>query len=317
MTTSALPTYEDVLAAAERIAPYVHRTPVFTNATINARFGGTFHAKSEHLQRVGAFKARGAVNAALVHREEALASGIATHSSGNHGQAVAYAASVIGTMATIVMPDHAAQVKVDAIRAYGANIVFCPQPDREAVLDRVVADTGAHVIHPFDDPMVVAGQGTATLELLSDVPDLDVVVTPIGGGGLMSGASIVAREHGLDVVGAEPEVVDDSHRSLRDGVRYPATGAMSVGDGLLTGIGSIAFEILRRDGREVVLVSEEEIVEAMRYVVSRTKQLIEPSSATVFAALFRYPDKFEGRRVGVIISGGNVDLAKLAPSVDA
>lgn len=317
MTASPLPTYDDVLAAAARIEPYVHRTPVFTSAAIDDRFGGTMYAKSEHLQRVGAFKARGAVNAALVHRDRAIASGIATHSSGNHGQAVAYAATVIGTKATVVMPDHAAQVKVDAIRGYGAEIVFCPQPEREAVLDRVVAETGAHVIHPFDDPSVVAGQGTATLELLTEVAGLDVVMTPIGGGGLMSGASIVANEHGLEVVGAEPEVVDDSHRSLRDGVRYPATGEMSIGDGLLTGIGSIAFEVLNRDRREVVVVSEQEILAAMRYVITRTKQLIEPSSATVFAALFRYPERFAGRRVGVVVSGGNVDLAKLAASAEA
>ena len=310
----SLPSYDDVLAAAERIAPHVHRTPVFTSAAISDRFGGQLFAKSEHLQRVGAFKARGAVNAALANRDQAVSSGIATHSSGNHGQAVAYAASIVGTRATIVVPHHASRVKVEAIRGYGAELIFCPQAERESVLADLVAETGAHVIHPFDDPDVVAGQGTATLELVAEVPDLDVVITPIGGGGLMSGASLVCGVKGIPVIGAEPEVVDDSRRSLMSGVRQPATGAMSVGDGLITGIGEIAFEILWTAKREVLVVSEEGIMDAMRFVTTRTKQLIEPSSATVFAALFRYAERFAGLKVGVIVSGGNVELERLAPS---
>jgi threonine dehydratase len=307
-----LPTYVDVLEAAERIAGHIHRTPVFSSRQVDDRAGATILAKAENLQRVGAFKARGALNAVLSLDEDARLHGVATHSSGNHGQALAYAAAVTGTTATIVMPDHAPQVKVDAVRGYGASIVACAQAEREATLASVVERSGATVVHPFDDPMVVAGQGTAALELLADVPDLDVVVTPIGGGGLLSGTTLVARHHGIAAIGAEPAVVDDAARSLRDGVRHGPTGAISVGDGLLTGIGEIAFAILSDAGTEVITVDEESILEAMRFVVTRTKYVIEPSAATAFAAVFAHPEVFAGRRVGIIVSGGNVDLARLA-----
>lgn len=268
-------------------------------------------AKAENLQKVGAFKARGATNAVHAASEETRARGVATHSSGNHGQALAYAAATMGVPCTVVMPDHAARVKVDAVRGYGADIVFCPQAERETTLAQVVADSGAIPIHPFDHPHVVAGQGTAALELIEEVPDLDVIVAPIGGGGLLSGSALVASDAGIPIIGAEPDVVDDAARSLRDGVRYPATGAMSVGDGLLTGVGEIAFEILGNSDAEIVTVSEEAIMEAMRFVVTRTKMLIEPSAAVAYAALFAAPERFAGRRVGLIVSGGNVDLARL------
>lgn len=307
-----IPTYDDVQDAAERVAPYLHRTPVVTNRHVDARAGATIFGKAENLQKVGAFKARGATNAVLSLGASAAAVGVATHSSGNHGQALAFAAGVVGVPSTVVMPDHAAQVKVDAIRDYGAEVVFCPQAEREQTLARLVAATGAIPIHPFDHPDVVAGQGTAALELLDDVGDLDAVMAPIGGGGLLSGTTLVARKRGVDVVGAEPAVVDDAARSLRDGVRYPPTGALSVGDGLLTGIGEIAFTVLSDAGVEVLTVSEEEILEAMRFVVTRSKLVIEPSAAVAYAAIFTSPDRFAGRRIGVIISGGNVDLRRLA-----
>ena len=307
-----LPTVDDVRTAADRIRPHVHRTPIFRSSTLDERVGAELHLKAENLQKVGAFKARGATNAIMSLDAEALRHGIATHSSGNHGQAVAYAASVVGATATIVMPDHAASVKVDAIRAYGADIIMCPQPEREARLAELVVESGATVVHPFDDPAVVAGQGTATLELVEDVPGLDVVITPIGGGGLLSGSTLVANAAGIPTIGAEPEVVDDAHRSLRDGVRHPATGAYSVGDGLLTGIGAIPYEILSEADTSIITVSESGILDAMRYVIERTKLLIEPSAATVFAAMFTEPARFAGKRVGVVISGGNVELGKLA-----
>jgi threonine dehydratase len=309
---TSLPTYADVLAAADRISPHVHRTPVVTCRAIDTRLGATVFAKAENLQRVGAFKARGALNAVLSLSTDQRAAGVATHSSGNHGQAVALAAAVVGARAVIVMPDHASPVKVEAIRDYGADIVFAPQSEREHVLDRLVADRGYTVVHPFDDADVIAGQGTAALELLSDVPDLDVVVAPIGGGGLLSGTSLVAAEHGIDVLGAEPEVVDDAARSLAHGVRYGPTGALSVGDGLLTGIGALAFAILSDAQVEILTVSESEILEATRFVITRSKYLIEPSSGTAFAALFANRDRFRDERIGVIISGGNVDLATLS-----
>ncbi|MDJ0790876.1 MAG: threonine/serine dehydratase [Acidimicrobiia bacterium] len=311
-----LPSVGDVRDAADRIRPYVHRTPVFRSRTIDRRVDAEVFLKAENLQKVGAFKARGATNAILRLGEEARGAGVATHSSGNHGQALAYASSIIGVPATIVMPRHAPAVKVDAVRSYGAEIVFCEQADREATLDEVVARTGQHVVHPFDDADVVAGQGTAALELTDDITDLDLIVAPIGGGGLLSGTTLVASDAGIDVVGAEPDVVDDAYRSLRDGVRYGPTGELSVGDGLLTGIGSIAFAILSEAGVTIVTVSERSIMDAMRFVVERTKLVIEPSAATVFAAMFSRPDVFRAKRVGAIVSGGNVELDRLSASDD-
>ena len=310
--TDSLPTIDDVRAAAARIEPFVHRTPVFQSATIDGRVGAKVFCKAENLQKVGAFKARGATNAILSMAETDRARGIATHSSGNHGQAVAYAASIVGVPATIVMPTHAPAVKIEAVRGYGAEIVFCSQAEREATLAEVVATTGASPVHPFDHPDVVAGQGTAALELTEDVPDLDVLIAPIGGGGLLSGTTLVASALGIPALGAEPEVVDDAYRSLRDGRRYGPTGSMSVGDGLLTGMGDIAFRILSEAHTEIITVSEEDMLEAMRFVVARTKYLIEPSAATAFAAMFKDPQRFSGARVGAIVSGGNVELSRLS-----
>ncbi len=306
------PTYEDIIAAARRIEPYVHRTPVFTSTYIDNRVGASVFLKAENLQKVGAFKARGAVNAVLSLSDADAGGGVITHSSGNHGQAVAYAAAIRGVPATIVMPRHAAKVKIEAVQGYGADIVFCDQAERETVLEELRTRTNSTVVHPFDDPAVIAGQGTASMELLEQVPGVDVIVAPIGGGGLLSGASLVGAHAGIDVLGVEPELVDDSYRSLRDGVQYPATGEHSVGDGLLTGIGSLAFGMLSDAGRRILLVSDDEMLTAMRLVAARMKLVIEPSSATVVAALLRYPEEFSGRRVGAILSGGNVDLKALS-----
>lgn len=307
-----VPTFADIQSAAVRIEPYVHRTPVFTSSTLDARARATLFCKAENLQKVGAFKARGATNAVLGLSEKDRAQGVATHSSGNHGQAVAYAAGIVGMAATVVMPEHAPSVKVDAVRGYGATVVMCPHAEREATLAEVVAASGATVIHPFDDAKVIAGQGTAALELVQDVPDLDLIVTPIGGGGLLSGSTLTASAHGMQTVGAEPVIVDDAFRSLRDGHRYGATGAISVGDGLLTGIGELPFAILSAAGTGIITVSEDAILEAMRFVVSTTKYVIEPSSATAFAAVFGDGGIFSGKRVGIIVTGGNVELSRLA-----
>jgi threonine dehydratase len=306
--------YQDIVEAASRIEPYVHRTPVFTSDFLNTLVGATVFLKAENLQKVGAFKARGAVNAVLSLTGDEVANGVATHSSGNHGQAVAYACGIREIPSTIVMPEHAPRVKVDAVRGYGADIIFCPQSEREETLAQFVSATGASVVHPFDNPKVIAGQGTATLELVEQVPDLDCVITPIGGGGLLSGATIVAVHHGITPYGAEPELVDDAFRSLRDGVRYRATGAVSVGDGLLTGIGEIPFQILSQAGTEILTVSEDEILSSMRMIAERTKLVVEPSGATGVAALVRHKEKFSGLRVGIILSGGNVLLDRFAAS---
>ncbi|GMR01726.1 MAG: pyridoxal-phosphate dependent enzyme [Acidimicrobiia bacterium] len=307
-----LPTFVDVITAAERIAPHTHRTPVLTSRYLSEATGAEVYLKAENLQKVGAFKARGATNAVLSLSGEDAAKGVITHSSGNHGQAVAYACSIRDIPAVVVMPEHAPRVKVDAVRGYGGSVVFCPQPERAQTVARLTAEHGYTVVHPFDDPAVIAGQATATLEFVDEIPDIDLVLAPIGGGGLLSGASIVASEYDIDVVGAEPELVDDSFRSLRDNVRYPATGAISVGDGLLTGIGEIPFAILSAANRSIVTVTENEILEAMRTLAHRTKLVVEPSGATAVAALLGRAPLFAGKRVGVILSGGNVSLDMFA-----
>ncbi len=312
-----VPTYDDVLAAATRIEGYVHRTPVLTSRTLDERVAAKVFCKCENLQKVGAFKARGATNAVLALSEDAAARGVVTHSSGNHGAAVAYAARVRGIRATVVMPHDAPGVKLAAVRGYGAEVVLCERSEREATAQRIVLERGATLVHPFDDPFVIAGQGTAALELIAEVPDLDVVVTPVGGGGLLAGSTLVVRAVSprAQVVGAEPVAVDDAYRSLRDGVRHPSvTNAKTSADGLMTGLGERNFEILRRGEVEIVTVTEAAILDAARFFVERMKIVVEPSSATVLAALWRSPERFAGRRVGVILSGGNTDLAWLTRS---
>jgi threonine dehydratase len=311
-----VPTFDDVVDAAQRIDPYVHRTPVFTSHYFNQVVGAEVFFKAENLQKIGAFKARGATNAVLSLSDVDAMRGIVTHSSGNHGQAVAYAAGIRSIPAVVVMPDHAPSVKIDAVVGYGAEIVFCKQAERETMVETIRAESGAVVIHPFDNPDVIAGQGTVTLEFVDQVQDLDTIVAPIGGGGLLSGASLVGDQCGVGVVGAEPEVVDDAFRSLRDGVRYGETGQLSVGDGLLTGIGELAFEILRSHSRRILTVSEAEIIEMVGVVATRMKLVIEPSAATAVAAVIRYRAEFTGKRVGIIISGGNVSLETLGGSGD-
>jgi threonine dehydratase len=302
----------DVEAAADRIRPFVHRTPIFTSATLDREVGASVFFKAENLQKVGAFKARGATNAVL--QLPAGTTGVVTHSSGNHGQAVAYAASIRELPAWVVMPRTAPELKMDAVRSYGAEVVLCDHAEREATASDVVERTGAVLIHPFDNPAVIAGQGTVTLELIDQVPDLDVVVAPIGGGGLLSGAATVAggREPQITVVGAEPFAVDDAYRSLRDGVRQPGVESpVTVADGLLTGIGARAFTILMAHGVDVVRVTEAAILEAALFLLLRMKLVVEPSGATSLAAIRTEPESFLNRRVGVIISGGNTDFSWL------
>jgi threonine dehydratase len=306
------PAYTAVVEAAGRIGPYVHRTPVFTSRYFDSLCGTELFFKAENLQKVGAFKARGATNAVLSLSDGDAARGIVTHSSGNHGQAVAYAARIRSVRAVVVMPNHAPAVKVDAVRGYGADIVFCDQDERESTVVRIQAETGAVVVHPFDNADVIAGQGTSSMEFVEQVDGLDTIVAPIGGGGLLSGTSLVGERHGIDVVGAEPEIVDDAYRSLRDGTRYGPTGELSVGDGLLTGIGELAFGILHSHGRRVLTVSEEEMLDMVSVVGTRMKLVIEPSAATAVAAVVRYRSQFAGKRVGIILSGGNLTLPSLA-----
>ncbi len=308
------PTIDDIRAAARRIAPHVHRTPVATSATLDRELGARVFFKCENLQKVGAFKARGAVNAVLALDEEAAAKGVIAHSSGNHGAALAYAAGIRGIPCTVVMPDDAPPIKIEAVKGYGARIVFCSRDERPEACDRIVEEEGSTLVHPFERPSIIAGQATAALELLEEVSDLDVVIAPVGGGGLLSGTAITVKSLRPEavVLGAEPETMDDAYRSLATGVRQPAVeNPVSLADGLMTGLGQINFEVLRQRGVRVVTVSEEAIVQAGRFVLERMKLVVEPSAATVLAAMRRSAGELSGKRVGAILSGGNTDFAWL------
>ena len=302
-----------VLDAAERLAGVAHRTPVVTSRSLNERVGADVFLKCENLQRVGAFKFRGAYNTiASLGRVP----GVVTHSSGNHAQGVALAARLAGLPATVVMPRDAPAVKRAATAGYGARIVDCTQETREAVCQRLVAEEGLYLVHPYDDARIIAGQGTATLELLEEVPDLDLVVVPVGGGGLAAGACLAAALHGArtQVVGVEPEGADDARRSLREGrivvlEEAPATLA----DGLRTRyVGERNFEILKAHLAEMVTVDEAAIVEAMGLFFSRLKLVVEPSGAVALAAVLAGRLPSGARRIGVIVSGGNVDVSRLS-----
>ena len=306
------PTFEDVLAAAERIRGRVHRTPVMTSRAIDGIAGAHLHFKCENLQKVGAFKARGATNAVLSLDDEAAGRGVATHSSGNHAAALAYAAGIRGVPAHVVMPSSAPPVKKVAVAGYGALITECKPTleARETTLDAVVQRTGATFIHAYDNPNVIAGQGTASLELLTDVPDLEVVIAPVGGGGLMSGTAIAVSSSRPEITiwGSEPAGADDAFRSLRDGTLYPSVKPTTIADGLLTSLSDRTFRILSGRLEGILTVGEETIIRAMRLLWERMKLVVEPSGAVPLAAVLEHPDNFADRRVGLIISGGNVDL---------
>jgi threonine dehydratase/serine racemase len=309
------PTIDDVRAAARRIAGHVHRTPLARSRTFDRMAGAEVVFKCENLQKVGAFKARGAVNAVLQLSADEATRGVVTHSSGNHAAALAYAAGLRGAPCVVVMPDDAPAIKVEAVRGYGAEIVFCPREARKATCERVVAERGLTFIHPFTDPRIIAGQGTAALELVEDAGELDVVVAPIGGGGLLAGTaiavgSLVPRAR---VWGAEPAAADDAARSIAAGRIEPAVERpATLADGLMTGIGEINFRVLRERGVRVVTVTEDEIVRAGQLVVERMKLVIEPSAATAPAAVLRSSREVRGLRIGVILSGGNTDLTWMA-----
>jgi threonine dehydratase len=306
--------FEDVLAAADRISPHLHRTPVATSATLRSEVEAEVFFKCENLQKVGAFKARGALNAVLSLSAHDAARGVVTHSSGNHGAALAYAAAIRGIPCTVVMPDNAPQVKIDAVQGYGATIEFCTQLGREEATAEVIARTGATMVHPYNNAAVIAGQGTAALELIDDVGDLDIVITPIGGGGLMSGTAISTRHLLPDarIIGAEPSAVDDAYRSLKKGEIQPrVVDPNTVADGLLTALGDLTFATLSWAGVEVVLVDEPEIIAAALFHIHRMKLVVEPSGATGLAAVRKMGDEIAGKRVGVVISGGNTDLSWL------
>lgn len=314
MMPEDLPTFEDVLAAAARIEGLVHRTPVLSCRTLDALCRARLLFKCECFQKVGAFKARGAANAVLSLSGEQASRGVATHSSGNHGAALAWAASVRDIASHVVMPRTSKAVKKAAVAGYGARIVEC-EPTlaaREAALAEVVAATGATFIHPYNDPRVIAGQGTAALELLDEVGDLDAVLAPVGGGGLLSGTALAISGRAATAVwGAEPAAADDAYRSLREGRIVPSLDPRTIADGLRTSLGTRTFALIRAHVAGIVTVSEAAIVQAMRLVWERMKVIIEPSSAVPLAVLLEGALDLSGQRVGIIVSGGNVDLEEL------
>ncbi len=306
---------QDILQAAERIAPHIHHTPIMTSRTINAMFGAEIFFKCENLQKVGAFKARGAVNAVMQLDDNTARRGVITHSSGNHAQALAYAAGLRGIACTIIMPDTAPAVKAAAVRGYGAEIIFC-KPTLESrlrTMEEVAQRTGAHVVPPSDDDRIMAGQGTAGLELCEQVERLDLVMAPVGGGGLMGGVATAVRalQPGALIVGAEPAIADDARESLRTGVLQPPADRMTIADGLRTGLSERTFAQLRSMGVEIETASEESIRSGTLLVMSRLKVVIEPSAGVSIGVLLERPDLARGRRIGIVLCGGNIDLGSL------
>ena len=308
---------DDIRAAAGRIKGVGHRTPILTSQTMDEMAGRKLFFKCENFQKVGAFKLRGGWNAVSMLSDEEAAKGVCTHSSGNHAQAVAFSAMKRGIASYIVMPNNVPDVKLDAVKGYGANIILC-EPTleaRETTLDEITKKTGAQVVHPFNNPNVIAGQGTAALEMIEDLGTLDAIIAPIGGGGLMSGTCIATRSllPETKLFGAEPAGADDAYRSLKEGKIIPQTNPDTICDGLLTSLGEYTWNILKDHLEAIYTVTDDEVINAMRLVWERMKIIIEPSSATAVAVALKSEFKaLEGlEKVGIILTGGNVELSKL------
>lgn len=309
-----VPTQLDIDQAHERIRPYIHRTPVMTSNILDELAACQIYFKCENFQKVGAFKARGAMNAVLALSREERARGVATHSSGNHAQALARAAKIMGVKAYVVMPRTAASIKKQGVKAYGGEITECEPTleSREATLADVVQRTGAVEIHPFNNFEVIAGQATAAKELLEEVEGLDMVVAPVGGGGLLSGTALAVKYFlpSAQTIAGEPELADDAFRSMQSGEIETASPGSSVADGLLTSLGTKTFPIIIENVKEIITVSDPEIIAAMRLIWERLKTVVEPSAAVPFAAVLKAKPTFLNKKVGIILSGGNIDLQR-------
>lgn len=310
-----LPDLVDIQEAHHRIKKYIHKTPVMTSRQLNERVEAEVFFKCENFQRVGAFKFRGGSNAIFSLTEAEAQRGVTTHSSGNHAQAIALAANMRGIRAIIVMPENAPKVKVNAVKGYGAEIRFC-EPTleaREATAKQVIEESGAVFIHPYNDRRIIAGQGTAALEFFQQQPDLNVIMAPIGGGGLMSGTAVAAKKLSGDTlaIGVEPEAADDAYQSFKQGKLIPVQHPDTVADGLRTSLGELTFQTIRKYVDDIVTVSESTIIQAMRFIWERMKIIVEPSSAVPLAALFEKKLEVENKKIGIILSGGNVDLESL------
>ena len=310
-----IPTYADVEAAHARIQPYIHRTPVLTSSYLNGLTGARLFFKCENFQKAAAFKARGASNAVFGLTDAQAARGVATHSSGNHGLCLSYAAGRRGIPCTVVMPRTAPQAKKDAVRGYGGRVVECEPStsSREAVFAEVVAQTGAEFVHPYNDPRVIAGQGTCSRELNEQVEGLDAVIAPIGGGGMISGTCLTLSNVApkVKIYAAEPKQADDAARSFRAGHIIADDAPETVADGLKVPLKDLTWHFVQKHVTDILTAEEDEIVEAMKMIWKRMKIVMEPSSAVTLATILANPTVFKGRRVGVIITGGNVDLDRL------
>lgn len=305
----------ELLKTAQRIESYIHRTPVLTSTKINEIAGASIYFKCENFQKMGAFKMRGAINAVLQLTDEQRSKGVVTHSSGNFAQAVSLSAKLLGIDAQIVMPSTAPKVKQEAVAGYGGKITIS-EPTleaREAAAQKIIDETGATFLHPSNDMDVIMGNSTAGKELLEEEPELDILMSPIGGGGLIAGTALSARYLGNNciTIGGEPMLVDDAYRSLKSGKIETNNTIDTIADGLRTTLGDINFPIIRKYVTDIIRVEEEEIIAAMRLIWERMKIIIEPSCAVPFAAVLKEPETFKNKKVGIIITGGNVDLGKL------
>jgi len=310
-----LPALADIQAAHERIKPFIHRTPVLTSHQLNRIFNCELFFKCENFQKVGAFKFRGATNAVLSLPDTDKKKGVVTHSSGNHAAALALAAAMNSVKAYIVMPESAPVVKKNAVAGYGAEITFCKPTlqSREETTRIIMEETGATLVHPYDNFNVICGQGTSALELLDEEKDLEIIIAPIGGGGLMSGTSTTVKSinEKIQVIGAEPLNANDAYISFTTGKLTPSVNPLTIADGLLTSLSELTFAIIRKNVDNIFTAREESIVDCMRLVWERMKIIIEPSSATVLAIIKENPDFFRAKRIGLILTGGNVDFKKL------
>ncbi len=307
-------TKADIEKAHQLIKPYIHTTPVLTNASINQLAGTELFFKCENFQKIGAFKIRGGMNASLSLSAEKLKNGIATHSSGNHAQAIAFAARELGTKAYIVMPSTSPSVKVNAVKGYGAEITFCEpnQAAREAAVEKIIQETGAEFIHPYDDYRVITGQATAVKELLEAVPDLQAVVAPVGGGGCLSGTALWSHFYNpsIEVFAGEPEGAADAVLSFQSGKVEKAPFVKTIADGLMTTLSEQTLSIIQAHVKDILLVSDEEIKAALKLVYERMKIVVEPSCVVPLAAVLKNKTLFAGKKTGIILTGGNVDLAR-------
>ena len=306
---------EDLIKAYDRVKPHIHKTPVLSSKLINEIAGCELYFKCENFQKAGSFKIRGATNAILQLSEEEQQKGVVTHSSGNFAQALALAARNLSIPAYIVMPENAPKVKVDAVRGYGAEIRFCinKQEERERTMREWQQETGASFLHPYDNRNVILGQSTCGYELIEEVPDLDNIISPVGGGGLISGVALAAKffSSNTKVYAAEPTGADDAQRSLKDGKIYPSVNPNTIADGLLTSLGEHTFPVIQSLVKDIFTVTDEEIIEAMKLTWTRLKVIIEPSSATTLAVILKNKAIFANQKNALIISGGNVDLNNL------